>query len=104
MTYRIIDDSNYQAATRTRGDIFAVGELLARDLEAVAAGAWIMVDTFNIIPCHVFNLDLVVVSPHDVREASRLMGVNSELVRECGGPRDAKLSKFWIASQVIFTQ
>jgi hypothetical protein len=72
ITYWIVDNSNDQTAAQTRRNILAVGKLLARDLEAVAAGTGIVVDAFYLIPCHIFNFDLVIISPHIVSKGSWL--------------------------------
>jgi hypothetical protein len=47
------DNSDHETATRAHGDLFAVSQVVDRDLEAVAAGAWVCVSLQSGIVGHV---------------------------------------------------
>lgn len=71
--YRIIYDSDDEAAARAGRDVFIIFQLLPGDLEPITAGARVVVNSLLLIPRHVFNLYLVVISPHcdeDVAETA----------------------------------
>lgn len=63
-TYRIIDDTNYQAARRARCDIFVVCQLLLWYFKAISARTWIVIDSFIGVPHHVLDFNLIIVCPH----------------------------------------
>ncbi|KAI3485856.1 hypothetical protein L1887_50654 [Cichorium endivia] len=54
------DDADDERAARTPGDVLGVLELLARDLEAVATGTWVVEEILLLVINHVLELDLVV--------------------------------------------
>lgn len=63
-THWIEYDSYYQTAARARRDVFAIRELAAGDLEAVAAGAGVVIYTLFWVPDHVLDFYFVVICPH----------------------------------------
>ena len=64
VTHWVVYDSDDQAATRTSRDVLVVLELLARNLETVAAWTWVMVYPLLLVPNHVLDLDLIVKCAH----------------------------------------
>lgn len=62
--YRIVYDPNNQAAARAGGYVFIVPELRLGDFKSVSTGTRVMINFFDIVPCHVFDLYFVVVSSH----------------------------------------
>lgn len=61
MTYHLIDDPYHQAAAGAHGDVGGlVLQVGQRDLEAVAAGARVVVGLEGLVVRHVLDLDLVV--------------------------------------------
>jgi hypothetical protein len=63
-TYWIEYDTDDEAAAGTCRNVLAVRKLAPGDFESVAAGTWVVVYTFGLIPGHVLDLDFVVVGSH----------------------------------------
>lgn len=74
IAYWVIYHAYDETTARTSSDVFALFELGFRDLETVSTRARIVINAFGGIPCHVFNLDLVIVCTH----LGRIMGVVSK--------------------------
>lgn len=58
--YRLKYDLNHQTAAGADCCVFAIPEVLQRNLESVAAWTWIVIDLHGRVEGHVFNLNLVV--------------------------------------------
>lgn len=59
-THRLENNLDHQRAARTHGDVLAVLQVEDGDLEAVAAGARVVVELQRGVEGHVFDFDLVV--------------------------------------------
>lgn len=60
-THHLVNDANHQAAAGANGNVVgAIEQLVERDLEAVAAGARVVVEPARGVVRHVLDLDLVV--------------------------------------------
>lgn len=65
MSYGIINYPYYEAATWACRYIFIISELLARNLEAIAAWTGVVVDSFFFVPDHILYFYFVVEGTHD---------------------------------------
>lgn len=69
-----------ETAAGTCRSVLIVFELFARNLEPVAARAWVVKDAFCLVPCHVFNFNLVVISTHSSNKSGRRRSAVSQMV------------------------
>ena len=58
--FHVVDDSDVKRAARTPSNLFAELKILLRDLEQVAAGAWVREGLQLLVPLHVFYLHVIV--------------------------------------------
>jgi hypothetical protein len=62
--HRVINDPDDEAAAWASRDVLVIGELAARDLEAVTARARIVEHLLGVVPAHILDLDFIIVGAH----------------------------------------